>query len=351
MAHANSIVPFGLAVGSNVLSPAAYAALPQRQSGFASGLANSAQMNTALRQASFIATMVAQFTADYGIADVLDDANLAALEANFVAALIKAVKPRLTATFYVNAATGNDANDGSAGTPFATIQGAINAINANYVSIGNVTINVANGSYAGFAVTPSGVGAWKIIGNIATPTACTVAATSTAVNLGRGITSYGTSLNVSGFSITSYYENAAATSAGLLFIDSCAFHAPTGGNTAVGSYTGATVRISGACSYTGNASSFCASAGGNVQFGYYDLAISVSFTLTLIGTPNFTNGFAQSGAAGSINSFLPVVSFIGAATGRKFYIYQNGVINTGGGGPNYFPGNAAGYIGVADAYS
>lgn len=91
MPHANELLPFATGAGANVLDQASWAGLPGRTAGFASGVAQSQQLNKAWRQSSFAATMIGKFTADYGIADVLDDGNVQAFEDNFKAALQAAV--------------------------------------------------------------------------------------------------------------------------------------------------------------------------------------------------------------------------------------------------------------------
>lgn len=79
----NQLLPFGAAGGANVLAPADYAALAARLSGFVAGTAQSAQVNSVLRQAAFAAAMLGQFTADLSGQSVLDDGNVAAFLANF----------------------------------------------------------------------------------------------------------------------------------------------------------------------------------------------------------------------------------------------------------------------------
>lgn len=91
----NQILTFGTGAGANVLSPTDYAALAARLPGFSSGVAKSVEVNTTLRQAAFIATMIAQFTADKSGADVLDDGDLAALQENFEAAILAFATGRL----------------------------------------------------------------------------------------------------------------------------------------------------------------------------------------------------------------------------------------------------------------
>lgn len=72
----NNFKPFALDPNANVTSQADWEALPARLSGFTAGKASSAQVNKAIRQASFIAAALAQYTANKSGLDVLDDGDL-----------------------------------------------------------------------------------------------------------------------------------------------------------------------------------------------------------------------------------------------------------------------------------
>ncbi|WP_393950391.1 phage tail protein [Kluyvera intermedia] len=72
----NNFKPFASAAGANVTSQADYEALTALATGFSSGVARSDQINKAIRQATFIAAGVAQFTADASDTDILDDGEL-----------------------------------------------------------------------------------------------------------------------------------------------------------------------------------------------------------------------------------------------------------------------------------
>ncbi|HID9279641.1 gp53-like domain-containing protein [Serratia sp. IR-2025] len=87
----NEFLPFGTAANANVLPNADYQALPARSSGFNSGVAKSEQLNTVWRQASVIASVVAQFIVDNTGKDVLDDGDLAGLQVNLGDAIKGAV--------------------------------------------------------------------------------------------------------------------------------------------------------------------------------------------------------------------------------------------------------------------
>lgn len=73
----NNFKPFATGAGANVMSQADWEALPALLSGFIAGKASSAQMNKAIRQASFIAAALAQYTANKSGLDVLDDGDVA----------------------------------------------------------------------------------------------------------------------------------------------------------------------------------------------------------------------------------------------------------------------------------
>ncbi|ELJ8292947.1 tail fiber protein [Enterobacter roggenkampii] len=73
----NNFKPFATAANANVMSQADWEALPALLSGFISGPAKSAQVNKAIRQASFIAAALAQYTANKSGLDVLDDGDVA----------------------------------------------------------------------------------------------------------------------------------------------------------------------------------------------------------------------------------------------------------------------------------
>ncbi|MCV9940895.1 hypothetical protein OIU35_31480 [Boseaceae bacterium BT-24-1] len=69
--------------------------------------------------------------------------------------------------------------------------------------------------------------------------------------------------------------------------------------------------------------------------------------VTLQGTPHFSTAFAVSTVSGCIEA--GGVTFIGAATGHKFWRDIGGDIKTGNAGPNYFPGSLPG-VGLSGFY-
>ncbi|EOU2180451.1 hypothetical protein ACNS9Y_000883 [Klebsiella pneumoniae] len=78
----NDFKAFATGNSANVISQADYLALAALVSGFSSGKASSSQVNKALRQATVMANVLAQFIADSANVDVLDNGNTAAILSN-----------------------------------------------------------------------------------------------------------------------------------------------------------------------------------------------------------------------------------------------------------------------------
>ena len=72
----NEFKPFSIAGGANIISQADYEALAALSTGFSSGVAKANEINKVLRQASFIAAALAQYTANKSGQDVLDNGDL-----------------------------------------------------------------------------------------------------------------------------------------------------------------------------------------------------------------------------------------------------------------------------------
>lgn len=93
MPGTNQFLPFAVGAGANTLTPTAYAALTSLlSSGFVSGVANSAQFNTALRQATTAAAGIAQFIANQNV-NALDNGDPSVFAAAFASALANSAIP------------------------------------------------------------------------------------------------------------------------------------------------------------------------------------------------------------------------------------------------------------------
>lgn len=148
---------FGLGPGAYVLTPAAYSALPARTTGFPAGLLPKENLNTPLRQASSISTMIANFIAANQGDDVMDDGDLAALLEQFGAALLAYTGTQ--ATHYQLASSGGAANARSVVLTPGTWQMTLFSLNTfvdpgNYDFFPSQTASVV-GSLVNMSVTAS----------------------------------------------------------------------------------------------------------------------------------------------------------------------------------------------------
>ncbi len=83
----NEFKPFAATADANVQDQADYEQSEIIRAGFRTGLARSAEVNKAIRQASSIASAVAEFTVEKSGKDMLDDGNIQTMKANFETAL------------------------------------------------------------------------------------------------------------------------------------------------------------------------------------------------------------------------------------------------------------------------
>lgn len=232
---------------------------------------------------------------------------------------------------------GSDSNTGLAntsGAAFLTIQQAINVACGLDLGIFSVTINVADGTYTGANTLGSylGVGPISIVGNTSSPGNVIISTTSancfsaTAV-IGEWVingmkcqtTTAGTGIAVNTNSFVRlsnlFFGTVPSNSSHILVTDGGIVIVDTG-------YTisgGAGVHLQ--CTRNGSISK-----GSN-------------FTVTLTGTPAFSTY--------AIATVLSIIQFNGAtfsgsATGTRYAVNSNSVIDTNGAGANYFPGSGAG---------
>ena len=133
----NDFKPFATGNGANVLTQAEYEALAALASGFTSGKASSAQINKAIRQATVIASVIAQFTADNGGSDVLDNGNTAAILASFITALNTSVGNSLGSNFLRK--TNNLSDISNATTSRQNLSAAKSGVNSDITALNGLT--------------------------------------------------------------------------------------------------------------------------------------------------------------------------------------------------------------------
>jgi len=269
---------------------------------------------------------------------------------------IPIITPTLQAprTYYVNGATGSDSNSGlSAGSPFASIQKAIDAAQLFNLNGYTVTIIVADylaGTYAPFVMRPiNGSGRVSIVGNEATPANVHVrAASGPAADTGAP----------SGYLIAGLKLSSAATDVvkgqpgcGVLSnantsvtVRNCEFGACADSHLyGVGGAIGmiGDVRISGSAKTHITASN-----------GAFIYTSGVPFpTLNITAAVTFSSAFAVAASNAIASTYYSSISGASNVTGMRYAASSNGVINTAGSGPNYLPGTIAGTTSTGGQYT
>lgn len=257
------------------------------------------------------------------------------------------IREKLTAdrTYYVRT-DGNDSNDGLtnvAGGAKLTIQGAITAINLLDMNSKAVTVQVADGTYTGGVSVGGmqgyGLGSLTIQGNAVTPTNVIISTTSvTAFNCRGNVANPIVIKNMKITTATSGHciQAQAGVTVQISGIDfgACAsYHMDAshqGRITVVGNYT-----------ISGGALAHCVAE----YFGWFQK--STAYTVTISNTPAFSSWYALA-YCGYLHDMGG--TFSGSATGTRYSAQQNGIINTNGGGANYFPGNSAGSTATGGQY-
>jgi hypothetical protein len=352
--------PFADAAGANVIDQATWAAgnLSQgqiRDNGFLGGtIAESQEANKAWRQSTFVAAAIANLIAQVKNVDVHDDGNLQAfideLKAAIAALSPSARKPVIpgtsTSDFFI-ATNGSDANgDGSAASPWATLQKAWNTIISTLDFAGNVvTIHVADGVYT----TPlyaSGVA-------IGATALCPVIITGNAGNAGAVVfnviggncieADIGAALHLQHVTVESTISGgiggaglATSFSGFIEFVD-VTFLACTFAHMFV--TAGSRMRVLGNYSIAGPSETHAHASLGS----YLDLSnVASDYTVSISGTPNFSWSFVTAEQGSVI--YAPRNIYSGGATGLSYIGESNGIIDTGGHGAGYFPGNQPGLL-------
>lgn len=255
------------------------------------------------------------------------------------AVLASGIREPLTGprTYYVRT-DGNDANNGLTNTPggaFLTMQKAFDTIKATIDLRGfAVTIKMAAGTYAGALQLSAWTGGGTIavegdtadMNNVVLSSNQPISVASTFLgtfNI-RYVKFTGTVIILDmvfgGGNLT--YNNVNFGATAIMHIR--AAH-PVAQITCVGPYT-----ISGG----GQAHVMCA------EGAFWSVA--TNYTITLVGTPNFSSGFIV--ANNNALTHSTGITWSGGATGPRYSATTGGGIQTDGSGPNYYPGNAVGVV-------
>ena len=267
--------------------------------------------------------------------------NLSDLASTAAARANLGVREQLTAnrTYYVRT-DGSDGNNGlanSSGGGFLTIQKAIDTVAALDLSIYNVTIQVADGTYGGAVLVSAawvGSGAVTLQGNTSTPANALL---STGANDCITVLA-GATLAVTGFKLTNsgafLLHSGGSMRFSLLTFGAC-------GSQQVRVTDGGRITATGNYTIDGGAGNHWSAVGNGV--------VRVQGrTITLTGTPAFSTAFANADLSSTV--LVNGNTFSGAATGARYSATNNAVISSGGAGATYLPGNAAGSTGTGGQY-
>lgn len=248
-------------------------------------------------------------------------------------------------TYYVRP-DGSNANLGqtnSAAGAFLTIQKAIDVACALDLSIYAVTIQVADGTYSPPSVVLKpylGAGPITLQGNPSAPANCVISTVGIAID---AVSNACGTWRVNGFKLTSSVADGIYAAFGSnVYFSNIDF-----GPVAAGA---AQVTVSGNGVVTAS-SDYRISGGGarHVQCEAGGRCFLAGRTVTLSGTPAFS-AFMTAARGASIDA--RVMTFAGSATGTRYIVATNAVIDTGSSGnPTYFPGNSAGASDASGAYT
>lgn len=272
---------------------------------------------------------------------LVDDADASAQRTTLGLVIGTNIREVLTAarTYYVRT-DGSDSNTGlvdSAGGAFLTLQKAVTAIRALDRSTYNVTVLIGAGTFtSGISVIGwgPGLGGVYFTGAGATTIISTTSENCIFVSDGAKIipaqmkletTTSGNCLHAYGGTIS--------IGAGIEF-GTCA------GTAHAVAQLGGVIELTSAYTISGNATLHM----------YCDSSIiytGATVTVTASGARAFTI-FAASLSAGVI--FGSGGTYSGTFTGKRYEVSLNGVVQTYGGGANYFPGNAAGTTATGGQY-
>jgi hypothetical protein len=251
------------------------------------------------------------------------------------------IRKTLTAdTTYNVTAVGNDTTgDGSVATPWLTLQHAYDTITSSYDLAGHhATIQVGPGTYDGVMYTNSWIGGGFIDfnGDFATPSNVVIDAKGAFCFKTLYSTLPGISL-IQGFKLIDSVGGGGGivvAEAAPIQIDGIEWgsfaggaHVAIAGGGSVLFQAGATLRISGGAKWH----VYCEAQ------GLYDIEDS---TITITGTPNFTDAFARCLTNAAI--YWTGNTIVGSATGIRYIVLEGGQITTANSGS--LPGDQSGQI-------
>lgn len=247
-------------------------------------------------------------------------------------------------TYYVDGGSGSDSNDGlsSGAGAFATIQKAIDVTASLDISTYSVTIYVADGTYTAAVVLKTIIGSGNVTieGNTTTPSNCIISLSSLHCfyNATGAVGRY----TIQGFKVVNSNGNGMRFNSNNLsvIIDDIDF----------GACSSVHIYLQNGASLNCEVKSYTISGNAYIHWlgqGHASLA-AYAANITLSGTPAFSGKFA--GADYLSHFSVAGITFTGSATGKRYEVNGNSVLDTNGGGAAYLPGNSAGSTATGGQY-
>lgn len=239
-------------------------------------------------------------------------------------------------TYYVRT-DGSDSNTGlvnSAGGAFLTIQKAVDVVCALDLSVYQVTIQVADGTYTGAVVLKAYVGTLAPIlrGNNSTPANVIISTTSaSAISNGSGRAWSVLDLKLQ---TTTSGVGLSASNKGDINFGNLVFH--TCATAQMQAVSGAVITCVGNFAVSGNSPSMVVAGGGG---GVVNLG---GFTVTFSNSPVYSTATVNVATLSYASVFGMTFTNGGTVTGPRYSVIANGVIFTNGGSASYIPGSTSG---------
>lgn len=239
-------------------------------------------------------------------------------------------------TYYVSP-TGLDTNNGlTSGAAFLTVQKAIDVISGTLdTSTHQVTIQLADGTYTGLMAVKPTLGSLPILikGNTATPASVHVNVTGTCLTA-DGPSSY---IRIEDMKLSGTTYCLWATFGGKIEYGNIVFGAAS---RHINAQNYGTIVAMTNYAIDGGGTSHIGALGGTVQVA--------GRTVTITGTPAFSVAYAVVSRVGLLISFSNTYS--GSATGKRYEITGNSILDANGGATTLLPGNTAGTTATGGQY-
>lgn len=229
----------------------------------------------------------------------------------------------------------------AAGGAFLTIQRAINAVYGEIDLAGfAVTIQVRAGTYnetISVAAPQSGRGTVILQGDTTTPGNVVIA----------GVTDCIVGSNFATIDVRGFRLNPGAGRHGLYAVSPCQMYFRA---IEFGATTGSHIySLAGLIQATGSSYTIAGSAARHMYAQRQGLVVVAGQTVTLSGAPAFSQAFAWADQ-GSV-MLASANTYSGAATGKRYDVTRNGVIDVAGAATTYFPGDVAGTTATGGLYA